>query len=77
MKGDMTMTIINKINKSHIDHSTRTELALVDDNTIVMSRVIDSALYQVTKTSDEPITVSQVARLTKLDNDTFKMIAQN
>ena len=48
-----------------------------NDQHISLSRIIDSRLYVIDLTHNKPITVSMVARLSKIDNSLFKELSDS
>ena len=54
-----------------------TTVVIYDDQHISLSRIIDSKLYVIELVHNKPITVSMVARLSKIDNSLFKELSDS
>lgn len=71
------MTIIQSQGKADGNYSTKTQVEVLDRNTVLFSRIIDSTIYSFIKKDDKPITIGMVANVTKVDDILFKLLCEN
>ena len=71
------MTIIQSQGKADGNYSTKTQVEVLDRNTVLFSRIIDSTIYSFIKKDDKPITIGMVANITKVDDILFKLLCEN
>ena len=71
------MTIQNTIYISEVQIlKTKTEVEIINENKVLVSRIIDSKIHSYEFDSETPITMRFVSNLTKLDNDMFILVCK-
>ena len=70
------MTITQTMSKADGTKKYKTELNLIDANTVVVTRIINGKIYAYTLKQNEAITMKQIAALTKIDDDLFCTISE-
>ena len=72
------MTINNTIYKSEVETlRTKTEVEIVSPERVICSRIINSRLFNFEMNKSEPITISQIANISRVDNELFMTICEN
>ena len=56
---------------------TKTEVSVESANTVSCSRVIDSYLWTITVSREEPVTISQIGKICGLSDEIFIALADN
>ena len=71
------MTITTTFGRADGSFTTKTEVEIIDAQTCRFSRLIDSHLYFILLSKDAPITMKQVDKIIKLDDELFKILSGN
>ena len=70
------MTVIQEITRADGTKVIKTEVRIIEVNHVLFTRVINSKIFVVEMKRNEAISVAQVSRLCKIDDELFSTFAE-